>query len=1604
MTTRTVFEGDHAKFLGWSQLVYAEMIKEGCHEHVLQRIGKPAAPDLSAYPGSSLEMPPTDDKKYAKWSTLVNHYQASLKLWSEKQMKSYGLIYAGVSEVLRLGLDSDDTKAFKPFESWDFLHKTYGTRNISGARLEFQRSLFRTLKMQEQGEMVCFLIEFRQCALTASVLDEVELITQICQIGILPSRFENLCQIISTTSAMTWTECQRILSVADARYQAHRLHDTLASKAEAVRLVKSGKDPYHKTAGDRRSTPYDQSRDNRATTDRSTSADHYRPTISTCFQCGNLHKFWHCISRNCPTCEKFDVHSPLDCPLLSHSRKQEFETWKKSRNFGKSAPLQTGTRPAQDAIFIKPKGRLATVGGVLPSWGKSEESFALKCIGAEECSRVEPQTNDHSAIDELGYGSLDFYDPSFCLGEIGDVEEARIALGHVNMIRSRKRKNEPQLYFLDSGAAVHCTPSQEYLCSVRSITTSLLAANDSIINVTFIGNINEYIVDVHVTPGLEISLLSEDALRRTGLWVLNPPCLPTTGVFTSAYICDQVGNVIYTVDQDRLVDVTKVRSDMKVPLPCLPDALPRVALTSTLRAKHSLDSKGISDFVFFIHQCLGHPCQTTMLYMADHETLEGFPLSSAQIRKHWVDCPSCWKGKMHRRVPKAKTNQTSSASTVSDTAVVSSVEEIPRAIGAKISSDIYGPLPEGIGNRKYVISFTDAASGIVMIGTAVHKTFLYESVKQLILEYAAAGHHEPQFARAIAVLQSDAEKIYQSSDLQELARGQGIKLQWSAPHAHEQNGVAERMHRWIGESLATVYSDAPWVPISLWPYAIAHIALCLNLHPRVRKNMRMSPFQHFYGKKPSFNSWILLPWGAPLLFAIPPENRIWKGASHCHEGIYMGAATECKEAIRVFNMTSKRMCITYSWHELALPPSSWPTFKQVGTIFIDDSESDEIAGIEAAVPSKIHSMACDELTTTPAILPLSTTAVALEISDVVETGSKNLGNAVSPISDTLVPTIAVLPDVISSEVPAITIVPTRPRRATAGIYGQLNQVQQRAEWYKRIAIQAVEQRRLMARIKKYNEDSPSMKQALASPQRDSWIKAMKCEMDQLELLQVFEEPTDNFDNYVQSMFVLKRKMDAEGNWTKFKARLVAIGSRQPVGTFDYCGSSTARNISVKIFMSYLASRGERVVGYDVPGAYLHATTAEASTTDGNPNIHIRLPDGSIKKLSRFLYGTKQAGAEWYDRYSKFLLSLGYDRSPTEPCLWIWRSNREAIWGEVLAPEELFHLLCVFVDDNLAGGNCTVARDFFEAEFAREFGKCDRKEDRFTFLGMLIESDHEMCKVSMPSYCEKLVLASGIHHSKISRTPGDTRAERELAVDECDERPADREDYMRLVGVVNFFALTLRFDLLNSVSRLSQHLSNPLVKHAKQLSKVCKFVNGTKERCLIFRRSSDRKLRVFVDASYDSTEESRSQSGEAWFFGLNSSAFHCKSSRQKVVAHSAAEAELIALYELLRSLVWIQEVMEDMGFGREVGEEPPMIYEDNSATLVYADGGGNFNNVKHMRRRIANVNEFVSHGIGKPVKVASKDNCADAMTKQSEVELFEFHCDMIFNGAFVHVRE
>ena len=123
-TGKALFEGDQIKFRGWSNSIYGEMIMGNCHEHVLSDVAGPTALDLTNYPGATLERGPDRDGLVSRWSALVSHWKASHKEWLDKKHRCYGIIFAGLSDVLKEGVNGNVKLAFSPFETWDFLQKS----------------------------------------------------------------------------------------------------------------------------------------------------------------------------------------------------------------------------------------------------------------------------------------------------------------------------------------------------------------------------------------------------------------------------------------------------------------------------------------------------------------------------------------------------------------------------------------------------------------------------------------------------------------------------------------------------------------------------------------------------------------------------------------------------------------------------------------------------------------------------------------------------------------------------------------------------------------------------------------------------------------------------------------------------------------------------------------------------------------------------------------------------------------------------------------------------------------------------------------------------------------------------------------------------------------------------------------------------------------------------------------------------------------------------------------------------------------------------------------------------------------------------------------
>ncbi|XP_048605367.1 secreted RxLR effector protein 161-like [Brassica napus] len=113
-----------------------------------------------------------------------------------------------------------------------------------------------------------------------------------------------------------------------------------------------------------------------------------------------------------------------------------------------------------------------------------------------------------------------------------------------------------------------------------------------------------------------------------------------------------------------------------------------------------------------------------------------------------------------------------------------------------------------------------------------------------------------------------------------------------------------------------------------------------------------------------------------------------------------------------------------------------------------------------------------------------------------------------------------------------------------------------------------------------------------------------------------------------------------------------------------------------------------------------------------------------------------------------------------------------------------------------------------------------------------------------------------------------------------------------------------------------------------------YLKGTKDLGLFYTNRPGENMVGYADAGYLSDpHQARSQTG--YVFTHSGAAICWRSTKQTLVATSSNHAEIIAMYEASRELVWLRSmtghVLKESGLsvGQEK-EEPMIIYEDNAA--------------------------------------------------------------------------
>jgi transposase InsO family protein len=195
---------------------------------------------------------------------------------------------------------------------------------------------------------------------------------------------------------------------------------------------------------------------------------------------------------------------------------------------------------------------------------------------------------------------------------------------------------------------------------------------------------------------------------------------------------------------------------------------------------------------------------------------------------------------------------------------------------------VWGPAPTSVGRHTYYVSFIDDHTKFVWIYLLRQKSDVFkcfQEFQQLV---------ERQFNKKIRSIQTDWGGEYQA--LNSFFKRIGIVHRVSCPHAHQQNGSAERKHRHIVEMGLTLLAHAS-MPLKFWDEAFLMAAFLINRLPS-KVIDHQTPYERLYGSKPDYT--FLRTFGCAVWPNLRPYNAhklqfrskrcVFLGYSNMHKG------------------------------------------------------------------------------------------------------------------------------------------------------------------------------------------------------------------------------------------------------------------------------------------------------------------------------------------------------------------------------------------------------------------------------------------------------------------------------------------------------------------------------------------------------------------------------------------------------------------------------------------------------------------------------------------------------------------------------------------------
>jgi hypothetical protein len=219
-----------------------------------------------------------------------------------------------------------------------------------------------------------------------------------------------------------------------------------------------------------------------------------------------------------------------------------------------------------------------------------------------------------------------------------------------------------------------------------------------------------------------------------------------------------------------------------------------------------------------------------------------------------------------------------------------------------------------------------------------------------------------------------------------------------------------------------------------------------------------------------------------------------------------------------------------------------------------------------------------------------------------------------------------------------------------------------------------------------------------------------------------------------------------------------------------------------------------------------------------------------------------------------------------------------------------------------------------------------------------------------------------------------------------------EMYRSITGALIYAMTSTRPDIAHAVNMLSRYMQKPGSTHLDAAKRVLRYLQGTQTHGLMYQekkideKQSDEKMitiTAFSDSDWGGDRDGgKSTSGYCVF--VNGNLISWMTKKQPTVALSSAEAEYMAAVEVVKEVMWLQQLLEEVHCKVK---QPTEVFIDNQSAIAIAKDDVQHERTKHINIKYHFVKEEVKNENIKLIYIPTEKQRADIFTKALGANLF-----------------